>query len=312
MRYCILDDPLHPTSIDALAFCTLQTTCALPLVLRRCVLPTANSLADRFAGARLLTPAAHTPFVADGRRPPALPFTMPASVSPSRPKTPLSRPGTSTSKSVSGETSSGATDGHVVALIEGNAIGREVGIATYAPTTGRVTLSQLADSLSFARTLHHVGCHPPDWLLVTDTAFPSAVEGAPRAGSRPGARGKTTKREPTRLVCSLMDAWQDTEIVPVARKYWTDEAGTLPLSAGPDGPRGKLTPPSPLPQAKVSSRSLRLTCGAPLGLRGDRLPVADRRRGHSRTRTGQPCSWRRSRSRPSSRAQRIHLPPDTD
>lgn len=147
---------------------------------------------------------------------------MPASASPSRPKTPLSRPGTSASQSVSGETSSGANDGHVVALIEGNAVGREVGIATYSPTTGRVTLSQLADSLSFARTLHHVGCHPPGWLLVTDSAFPPVIKGSARGIGRSGAR---SQREPTMLVRTVMDAWPDASIDPVARKYWTDEAG---------------------------------------------------------------------------------------
>lgn len=150
----------------------------------------------------------------------------------SRSNTPLSRPGTSasTSKSISADAPSAAAPIHVVALVEGKAVGREVGIATYSPTTGRATLSQLADSLSFVRTLHHVSCHEPAWVVVPDTAFPpvDGAGGATRAtgtGGKAARAGKTQRKEPTQLVQAVLDRWDEAEVVPVARKYWSDDAG---------------------------------------------------------------------------------------
>ncbi|CDZ98085.1 Mismatch repair ATPase MSH4 (MutS family) [Phaffia rhodozyma] len=92
---------------------------------------------------------------------------------------------------------------------------------TYDQLTGMIALTQISDSLSFVKTSHHLSLHVPTVILVTDTAYPTPDQFIPR--------GKTSsKKQPaqtTLLVQTLRDQWVDTQIVPLARKYWNDEVG---------------------------------------------------------------------------------------
>lgn len=78
----------------------------------------------------------------------------------------------------------------------------------------------MSDSLSFVKTSHHLSLHSPSTILVTDTACPSP--------DQPTTQRRTAVKRPaqaTMLVEILRDQWTNAQIVPVARKYWSVEAG---------------------------------------------------------------------------------------
>lgn len=81
--------------------------------------------------------------------------------------------------------------------------------------------------MSFIKTFHHLSLHPPDLILVTDTALPTPDQpGAVR--TKVGNAWKPPK--PTLLVEALMDHFTETEIVPIPRRYWNDDAGEYMLT----------------------------------------------------------------------------------
>ncbi|KAL7415766.1 muts domain V-domain-containing protein [Mrakia frigida] len=151
-----------------------------------------------------------------------------------RPNTAQSRPRTAQSRTSGSNTGTGtgrpSRSGEeneskwIVAVIEGKGIGKEVGITAYDQLTGKVSITQLSDTMSFVRTFHHLSLHPPTLILVTDTALPTPDQpGAHRNRLSGIASGRPV--QPTLLVQSLMEGWQDVECVPISRKYWNDEAG---------------------------------------------------------------------------------------
>jgi DNA mismatch repair protein MSH4 len=119
---------------------------------------------------------------------------------------------------------------HVVAVIEGRGVSREIGIAALDRDTGGVRivqvqfvsilmrlcilmLSQLADSQTYVKTLHQMHLHYPALILVPHTLL-----------SEDEADG--TSSSTSLLVQSIMDEFTGVPVEPVQRKYWNDMAGT--------------------------------------------------------------------------------------
>ncbi|KAH9939032.1 muts domain V-domain-containing protein [Epithele typhae] len=131
----------------------------------------------------------------------------------SRPRTPRSRPNTARPLTA---TSSRHESSHIIAVIEGRGVAREVGIACLDKDTGRVNLVQLADCPTYVKTLHQMHLHYPSIVLVPDT-FVSLSDSHAASGKKP----QTTSL----LVQYIMDEFEGVSIEPVMRKYWSDNAG---------------------------------------------------------------------------------------
>ena len=99
-------------------------------------------------------------------------------------------------------------------------------LSAYDQLAGKVSVTQISDTMSFVRTFHHLSLHPPTLILVTDTALPTPDQPGVHRNRLSGiASGRPV--QPTLLVQSLMEGWQDVECVPISRRYWNDEAGEL-------------------------------------------------------------------------------------
>ncbi|KAI1790487.1 muts domain V-domain-containing protein, partial [Ganoderma leucocontextum] len=132
----------------------------------------------------------------------------------SRPRTALSRPNTGRPQTAA---SSRHDSSHIIAVIEGRGVGREVGIAAVDRDTGRVSLVQLADCPTYVKTLHQMHLHYPSIVLVPDT-FMSLSDVSLASGAK-------TPQTTTLLVQCIMDEFDGVPIEPVMRKYWSDNAG---------------------------------------------------------------------------------------
>ncbi|KAJ3537325.1 hypothetical protein NMY22_g5634 [Coprinellus aureogranulatus] len=105
----------------------------------------------------------------------------------------------------------------VIALLEGRGVSREVGLAALNKDTGEVSLVQIADCQTYVKTLHQMHLHYPTTVLVPDTFF-SASDAA---FAPSGKRSSTTSL----LVGYIEEEFPDSQIEPVARKYWNDSGG---------------------------------------------------------------------------------------
>ncbi|KAK4701951.1 hypothetical protein P7C70_g4276, partial [Phenoliferia sp. Uapishka_3] len=81
---------------------------------------------------------------------------------------------------------------------------------------------QYADSPSFVKTLHLFSTRPPAMILVPPSFLGGSLNSKYKEGVATGG-DSTTSDEGSMLVRSLRDAWKDTPIVPVARKYWNEQ-----------------------------------------------------------------------------------------
>ncbi|CAK5271911.1 unnamed protein product, partial [Mycena citricolor] len=97
---------------------------------------------------------------------------------------------------------------HVIALLEGRGVAREVGIAALDRDTGRVMLVQLSDCPTYVKTLHQMHLHPPMMVLVPDT-FLSATDAAPNS----------------LLVEYIYEEFPGVPVEPIGRKYWNEAGG---------------------------------------------------------------------------------------
>ncbi|RPD59471.1 hypothetical protein L227DRAFT_549255 [Lentinus tigrinus ALCF2SS1-6] len=141
--------------------------------------------------------------------------------SSSRPATALSRPWTSHSRPNTARPQTAASSrhesSHLIAVIEGRNVGREVGMAALDKDTGRVALIQLADCPTYVKTLHQMHLHYPSMILVPDTFMSVTDISLPSGGKKP----QTTSL----LVQCIMEEFEGVPIEPVMRKYWSDNAG---------------------------------------------------------------------------------------
>ncbi|KAJ7938393.1 muts domain V-domain-containing protein [Mycena leptocephala] len=120
----------------------------------------------------------------------------------SRPWTAQTRPGTARPTTAASVRQDGS---HVIALLEGRGIAREVGMAALDRETGRVMLVQLADCQTYVKTLHQMHLHPPVLVLVPDT-FLSTSDGSPLS----------------MLVEYIYEEFPGVPVEPIGRKYWNE------------------------------------------------------------------------------------------
>nr|XP_031863403.1 uncharacterized protein CI109_001278 [Kwoniella shandongensis]KAA5530475.1 hypothetical protein CI109_001278 [Kwoniella shandongensis] len=106
---------------------------------------------------------------------------------------------------------------YYVALLQGKGEGVEVGIAAINVATGHAVVTQVADTPSYSKTLHHLHLHPPQMLLVPEgELWPKAAYGA--------YRGRGGRKEASALVTKLEEELEQ-ECVGVERALWNPEQG---------------------------------------------------------------------------------------
>ncbi|GAB1520408.1 MutS protein msh4 [Rhizoctonia solani] len=116
----------------------------------------------------------------------------------------MSRP--TTAASTAGEYST-----HVIAVLEGRGVAREIGMAALNKSTGQCVIFQIHDCQTYIKTLHHLRIYNPSSILVPDTFLP--IEPASKSKISP-------------LVESIRDEFEDdVDLVPIPRKYWNDGDG---------------------------------------------------------------------------------------
>ncbi|CAE6426120.1 unnamed protein product [Rhizoctonia solani] len=119
-------------------------------------------------------------------------------------RTSMSRP--TTAASTAGEYST-----HVIAVLEGRGVAREIGMAALNKSTGQCVIFQIHDCQTYIKTLHHLRIYNPSSILVPDTFLP--IE-------------PTSKSKISPLVESIRDEFEDdVDLVPIPRKYWNDGDG---------------------------------------------------------------------------------------
>ncbi|KAI0761165.1 muts domain V-domain-containing protein [Trametes elegans] len=131
----------------------------------------------------------------------------------SRPRSSHSRPNTARPQTAASSRHEGA---HIVAVLEGRGVGREVGLAALDKETGRVSLVQLADCPTYVKTLHQMHLHYPAMVLVPDT-FLSLTDMT--------SSGANKSQTTSMLVQCITDEFDGVPIEPVMRRYWDENAG---------------------------------------------------------------------------------------
>ncbi|KIL62206.1 hypothetical protein M378DRAFT_187403 [Amanita muscaria Koide BX008] len=106
---------------------------------------------------------------------------------------------------------------HVVAVLEGRGVAREVGVAALDKDTGHVTLVQLADCQTYVKTLHQMHLHIPCVVLVPDTFLSTTDNPLAHCGKRSSSTSM--------LVEYIRDEFPGVPLEAVGRKYWNDAGG---------------------------------------------------------------------------------------
>ncbi|GAA5925273.1 MutS family protein MSH4 [Sporobolomyces koalae] len=130
----------------------------------------------------------------------------------------FSRPGTALSRSGGRSSDEGES---LVALLQSRQ-GGEVGAVAFHMDYRKLVLTQYGDSPTFVKTLTWLHTNPPYAVLVPPAARPADLDHPTLAGGDPSLAS-------TLLVRCIQDAFPRTAIVPVARKWW-DEQASLVLS----------------------------------------------------------------------------------
>ncbi|GAA6014971.1 hypothetical protein JCM11491_002377 [Sporobolomyces phaffii] len=123
-----------------------------------------------------------------------------------------SRP--TTAQSRTGDPSSDLGES-IVALLQSRQ-GGEVAAVALNRDYGTVTLCQFGDSSTFVKTLTFLKANPPYAVIVPPSARPPESSAYLRTNASSGA---------TLLVRCIADEFPQTSIIPVARKYWDENAG---------------------------------------------------------------------------------------
>ncbi|KAF7326661.1 MutS 4 [Mycena venus] len=160
----------------------------------------------------LSRPSSNRRFFRGASKPSSRPVTSRPTTAQSRPTSDQSRPWTAQTRpgTVRPTTSASALQegSHVIALLEGRGVTREVGMAALDRETGRVMLVQLADCQTYVKTLHQMHLHPPALVLVPDT-FLSTSDASPAS----------------MLVEYIYEEFPGVPVEPIGRKYWNEIGG---------------------------------------------------------------------------------------
>ncbi|CAE6372632.1 unnamed protein product [Rhizoctonia solani] len=117
----------------------------------------------------------------------------------------------STSRPATAASTTGEYSTHVIAVLEGRGVAREIGMAALNKSTGQCVIFQIPDCQTYVKTLHHLRLYNPSSVLVPDTFLP--IE-------------PTSKSKISPLVESIRDELgDDFDLVPIPRKYWNDSDG---------------------------------------------------------------------------------------
>ncbi|ORY32841.1 hypothetical protein BCR39DRAFT_355541 [Naematelia encephala] len=124
-------------------------------------------------------------------------------------------------KSLAGQTSSKAsTRGRlsgdfIVAVTQDKRSGLEIGVAALDIGTGKMVITQIADTNTYDRIVKHLNTHPPATILAPDTAI-CVLDGS--------GKDQRSKTGSSRLFDIL--AWQfGLEAEPIAKTYWDRDTG---------------------------------------------------------------------------------------
>ncbi|GAA5894000.1 MutS family protein MSH4 [Sporobolomyces salmoneus] len=128
-----------------------------------------------------------------------------------------SRP--TTAQSRTGDPSSDQFES-LVAILQSRQ-GKEVAAVAYHEEFGKITLTQFGDSSTFVKTLTFLKSNPPYGVIVLPSAKPAQR-------STLETRGNASS-EATLLVRCIQDEFPRTNIIPVKRQYWDEQAGSSDL-----------------------------------------------------------------------------------
>lgn len=101
---------------------------------------------------------------------------------------------------------------------------------------GLCTITQLADTPTYVRTIHHLSMHPPSILLIPSstsgrgnrTTFSSASRSSKRAKTNitgeddadPGSHADTLQKDRASVLVRTIEQLYDIEVRPFPRKHW--------------------------------------------------------------------------------------------
>ncbi|KAI1382005.1 DNA mismatch repair protein-like protein MutS [Hypoxylon crocopeplum] len=99
------------------------------------------------------------------------------------------------------------SDSHeiICAVAEARGVSPTVGLAFVNITTNEAVLSQICDSQFYVKTVHKIQVYEPSTILIINTAFPPNPKSS--------------------LLSIIEEELPDTQIEPLDRKYWSENAG---------------------------------------------------------------------------------------
>ncbi|CBQ71546.1 related to meiosis-specific MutS homolog [Sporisorium reilianum SRZ2] len=138
-------------------------------------------------------------------------------------------------------TADGFVGNYVCALIENRGTGREVGIASIERDTGLCVITQLVDTPTYARTIHHLSMHPPRILLVPASPSKRGKAAGSNSTSRSSKKAKTHTRNDgdteagssagasqahnQSVLVRILEQLYGVEAQPFPRSHWDHEEG---------------------------------------------------------------------------------------
>lgn len=110
-------------------------------------------------------------------------------------------------------------------------------------TTGLCIITQLADTPTYARTIHHLSMHPPSILLIPasasnrakNAAFTSASRGSKRAktlthidgDTEEGSSADASQNHNQSVLVHILEQLYGLQAQPFPRRHWNYEEGEL-------------------------------------------------------------------------------------
>ncbi|TIC15547.1 hypothetical protein E3Q15_01402 [Wallemia mellicola] len=97
-----------------------------------------------------------------------------------------------------------------ISLLESRDVTHQVGLAAINNNTGRITLTQIADSVTFLKTLHHVSLYTPSTILVCSTSV---------------GKNQVEQSSKSLLVSRLLEYHKPANVKSIQRKHFNDIKG---------------------------------------------------------------------------------------
>ncbi|UTT88404.1 hypothetical protein NDA17_000743 [Ustilago hordei] len=135
-------------------------------------------------------------------------------------------------------TADGFVGNYVCAVLENRGTGREVGIASIDRETGLCVITQIADTPTYVRTIHHISIYPPSILLVPASGQPAwknTMSGLTSQSSKrrraqddvddENEQREQTQRTSTSMLIKCLEEICGIQASPYLRRHWNYHEG---------------------------------------------------------------------------------------